>query len=178
MRRMLVLASVALSLSAAVLNAQMPDGSSHRAAIGKLDFMVGRWTGEAWMQRGSERVQTEMTETVERKLDGVVLQVEGRGVIPAAAGGAPRVVHHAFAVISFDAQSGAYGLRSYLASGLFGDFALTLIPGGVTWSRDVPGGRVRNTARIANDEWHEVGEFSRDGVTWTPIMELRLRRQP
>jgi hypothetical protein len=175
---MLVLASLGLWLSAAVLHAQMPDGSSNRAAIGKLDFMVGRWTGEAWMQRGSERVQTTMTETVERKLDGVVLQVEGRGVIPAGAGGEPRVVHHAFAVISFDAQAGAYGLRSYLASGLSGDFALTLIPGGVIWSRDVPGGRVRNTARIANDQWHEVGEFSRDGITWTPIMEIRLRRQP
>ena len=178
MRRMLVLASLGLSLSAAALRAQMPDGSSNRAAIGKLDFMVGRWTGEAWMQRGSERVQTTMTETVERRLDGVVLQVEGRGVVPAVAGGEPRVVHHAFAVISFDAQAGAYGLRSYLASGLFGDFVLTLIPGGVIWSRDVPGGRVRNTARIANGEWHEVGEFSRDGVSWTPIMEIRLRRQP
>jgi hypothetical protein len=175
---MLVLASLGVSLSAAVLHAQMPDGSSNRAAIGKLDFMVGRWTGEAWMQRGSERVQTTMTETVERKLDGAVLQVEGRGVIPAAAGGEPRVVHHAFAVISFDAQAGAYGLRSYLANGLFGDFLWTLIPGGMSWSRNVPGGQVRNTARIANDEWHEVGEFSRDGVTWTPIMELRLRRQP
>ena len=177
MRRLLV-ASVVLSASAAVLNAQMPDGSSNRAAIGKLGFMVGRWTGDAWMQRGSERVHTTMSETIERKLDGVVLQVEGRGVIPAAAGREPRVVHHAFAVISFDAQAGTYGLRSYLASGLFGDFALTPIPGGVTWSRDVPGGRVRNTARIANDEWHEVGEFSRDGVTWTQILEMRLRRQP
>jgi hypothetical protein len=178
MRRILVLASVGLSVSAAVGNAQMPDGSANRAAIGKLEFMVGRWTGEAWMQRGPERVHTTMTETVERKLDGVVLQVEGRGIIPAAAGGEPRVVHHAFAVISFEAQAGAYGLRSYLANGLFGDFALTLIPGGVSWSREVPGGRVRNTARIANDEWHEVGEFSRDGVTWTQIMEMRLRRQP
>jgi hypothetical protein len=178
MRRILVLASVSLSVSAAVLQAQMPDGSSNRAAIGKLEFMVGRWTGEAWMQRGSERVQTTMTETVERKLDGAVLQVEGRGVIPAAGGAEPRVVHHAFAVISFDARAGTYGLRSYLANGLFGDFDLTLIPGGVSWSREVPGGRVRNTARIASDEWHEVGEFSRDGVTWTPIMEMRLRRQP
>jgi hypothetical protein len=178
MRSILVLAGVSLSLSVAVVNAQMPDGSSNRAAIGKLEFMIGRWTGEAWMQRGPERVQTTMTETVERKLDGVVLQVEGRGVIPATGGGEGRVVHHAFAVISFDAQAGAYGLRSYLATGLFGDFALTPIPGGVTWSREVPGGRVRNTAHIANGEWHEVGEFSRDGVSWTQIMEIRLRRQP
>jgi hypothetical protein len=69
-------------------------------------------------------------------------------------------------------------MRSYIASGQFGDFALSLIPGGVTWTREVPGGRVRNTAHIANGEWHEIGEFSRDGMTWTQIMEMRLRREP
>lgn len=156
---------------------QAPDGSASRAAIDKLAFMVGRWSGEAWMQRGpGSRVQTTMTETVERKLDGVVLQVEGLGKLADA--NAPRVVHHAFAIISFDAQSGAYGLRSYIATGQFGDFTLTLIPGGVMWSREVPGGRIRNTAHIAGDEWHEIGEFSRDGTQWTQIMEMRLRRQP
>lgn len=30
----------------------------------------------------------------------------------------------------------------------------------------------------ANGAWHEVGEFSRDGATWTQIMEMRLRRDP
>jgi hypothetical protein len=48
----------------------------------------------------------------------------------------------------------------------------------VQWSREVPGGRIRNTALYTGDEWHEIGEFSRDGTTWTQIMELRLRRAP
>jgi hypothetical protein len=48
----------------------------------------------------------------------------------------------------------------------------------VVWTREVPGGRVRNTARYTSDEWHEVGEFSRDGTSWTQVMELRLRREP
>ena len=130
------------------------------------------------MQRGTERVQTTMTETVERKLGGVVLQVEGLGVIPGADSTPQRVVHHAFAIISFDPQAKTYGLRSYIASGQFGDFAVSLVPGGVSWSREVPGGRVRNTARIADGLWHEVGEFSRDGVDWVQIMEMRLHREP
>jgi hypothetical protein len=159
-------------------HAQMPDGSVSRAAIAKLDFMVGTWRGDAWMVRGGERVQTAMTETVEPKLGGVVLEVEGLGVVPAAEGGEPRVVHHALGVISFDAQTGGYVLRSYLATGQSGDFTLTPVEGGVRWSRSVPGGQVRNTALFANGEWHEVGEFSRDGATWTQIMEIRLRREP
>jgi hypothetical protein len=139
-----------------------PDGSANRAAIDRLAFMVGRWKGEAWMQRGPQRVQTVMTETVESRLDG-----------------APqRTVHHALAIISFDPQSGTYAMRSHIGTGQSGEFALTLIDGGVSWSRNVPGGQVRNTARFANGEWHEIGEFSRDGQAWTQIMEIRLRREP
>lgn len=174
----LALAAAVMLLAVQPLSGQMPDGSANRAAIERLAFMVGRWRGEAWMQRGPERVQTIMTETVEAKLGGTVLQVEGQGIATGSGGAAPRVVHHALAVVSFDAQTSAYGLRSYVASGQFGDFVLTLAPGGVSWSREVPGGRIRNTAQIANGEWREVGEFSRDGTTWTQIMEMRLRRDP
>ena len=179
MRRYLVPTLVAITVlwSRAGL-AQVPTGAEHRAAMEQLAFMVGRWRGEAWMQRGAERVQTTMTETVERKLGGVVLEVEGLGVLAAADTAQSRTVHHALAVISFDPQAKSYGLRSYIASGQYGDFALTLIPGGVSWSREVPGGRVRNTAKIGDDIWHEVGEFSRDGVNWIQIMEIHLRRVP
>ena len=157
---------------------QEPDGSANRAAMQRLDFMIGRWKGEAWMLRGSERVQTTMTETVESKLGGVVFLVEGLGAIPATGSTAPRIVHNAMAVISFDPRAGGYVMRSYVASGLWGDFALTPVEGGVSWSREVPGGRVRNTAKIANGVWHEAGEFSRDGTTWMQIMEMKLRREP
>lgn len=77
------------------------------------------------MLRGTERVQTTMTETIERKLNGVVLLVEGLGVIPGDRSSAPRVVHNALAVVSFYPQTGGYVMRSYIASGLRGDFALS-----------------------------------------------------
>lgn len=178
MRSTLALTAVLLALPIHPTFAQAPDGSVNRAAIDKLDFMVGTWRGQAWMQRGPTRVQTTMSETVERGLDGVVLQVEGVGTVADSGSGASRTVHHALAVVSFDSPTGAYGMRSYIASGQHGDFILTLIPGGVSWTREVPGGRIRNTAHIANGEWHEIGEFSRDGATWTQIMEMRLRREP
>jgi hypothetical protein len=174
--RSLVIAA-ALTCLAGSVAAQGPDPAVARAAIAKLDFMVGRWRGDAWQLRGAERVQTQMLETVERKLDGAVLLVEGRGSV-AVPGGQDRVVHHALGVISFNPATSTYSLRSYLANGLSGDFALTLVDGGVSWSREVPGGRIRNTARYTSDEWHEVGEFSRDGTTWMQVMELRLRREP
>jgi hypothetical protein len=158
--------------------AQMPDGSASRAAMQKLDFMVGRWKGEAWMIRGTERVNTTMTEVGERKLGGVAFLVEGLGVVPGPGAEAPRVVHNATAVIAFDPQTQGYVLRSDIASGQWGDFVRTPVEGGVSWSREVPGGRIRNTAKIGNGEWNEIGTFSRDGTTWTRIMELKLKKEP
>jgi hypothetical protein len=179
MRGLLVTAGVVGLLHAASpVLAQVPDGSAHRAGIERLSFMVGRWRGEAWMQRGPERVHTTMTETVAPRLDGAVLLVEGLGVLPGTDSTAARPVHQALAVVTFDPQAGSYNLRSYIATGQSGDFALTLVDGGVSWTREVPGGRIRNTAHIGGDTWHEIGEFSRDGVTWMQIMEMNLRREP
>lgn len=169
---------LALLAGGGMAQAQAPDGAAHRAGIDRLAFMIGTWQGEAWMQRGRDRVRTTMTEKVERMLGGAVLEVEGQGIIPASEGSDARVVHHALGIITFDPAAGSYGLRSYLATGQSGDFVLEVIPGGVRWSREVPGGRVRNTAHIADGTWHEVGEFSRDGETWTQIMEMRLQREP
>ena len=179
MRTRLVLPGVvALLLAATPVPAQAPDGSANRTGLERLEFMVGRWRGEAWMQRGAERVHTTMTETVERKLGGTVLQVDGVGVLAGGDPAAPRVVHNALGIVTFDPATGGYTMRSYLATGQFGDFPLTLVEGGVSWSREVPGGRIRNTARIGDGVWHEVGEFSRDGTTWMQVMEMNLRREP
>ena len=172
------LAAALAILTPASAPAQAPDGSANRTAIERLGFMVGRWRGEAWMQRGPERVQTQMTETVESRVGGTVLLVEGLGIVPGQGTTPARTVHHALGVVAFDPQSNGYILRSYIATGQWGEFVLTPIDGGVQWSREVPGGRIRNTAHIGGDEWHEIGEFSRDGVTWTQIMEMRLRREP
>ena len=169
-------AAAVLVLTATRLSAQAPDPGPNRAAIERLKFMEGTWRGTAWMLRGSERIQTDMVESVERKLGGTVLLVQGQGTV--AEPGARRTVHDALAVISFDPRSGSYAMRSYIGSGQSGDFAVTLVDGGVSRTREVPGGRIRNTARYTADEWHEVGEFSRDGTSWTQVMELKLRREP
>jgi hypothetical protein len=167
-----------LVIGATPVEAQTPDGSANRAAMARLSFMEGRWRGEGWMMRGpGDRVSAQMTETVELGVGGVVLVIEGRGTRAGAAGGDSVVVHDALGVLAYDAASNGYVMRSWIASGQWGDFPVTLIEGGVSWSREVPGGRVRYTAHIGNGEWHEVGEFSRDGTTWMPILDIRLRRE-
>jgi hypothetical protein len=176
MRRAVTIA-VALGV-ATQLSAQMPDGSANRAAIEKLSFMIGSWRGDAWQMQGpGNRVETRMHEVVTLGPGGAVLLVEGKGEIPGEGGSDGRVVHHAFGIISFDPGRNSYTLRSYLANGMLGDFDLVPVEGGVMWSREVPGGRIRYTAKYGNGEWHEIGEFSRDGTTWSKMMEMRLKKQ-
>jgi hypothetical protein len=46
----------------------------------KLDFLIGRWTGEAPMARGPRQfVDLIQTEDAEYKLDGLLLTIEGVG---------------------------------------------------------------------------------------------------
>jgi len=57
-----------------------PDLDAQRAAMKKLDFLVGKWAGEARMLRGpGEPVVMKQTEEVQYKLDGLVLLIEGVG---------------------------------------------------------------------------------------------------
>jgi len=173
MRTLVAVVVSSVALTAGLPAQQMPDGSANKAAIERLRFMEGTWRGEGWMQRGpGERISATVTETVERRLEGVALLVTGRGM------SGDRIVHDALGVIYWDAAASRYVLRSWVASGFWGDFPVELIDGGVSWSREVPGGRVRYVARISGTEWHETGEFSRDGTTWMPVLEMRLRRQP
>ena len=177
-KRVLTAVMMGVVVAAAPGQAQVPDGSANRAAMERLSFMEGRWSGEGWMVRGpAGRITAQMTETVRRGVGGVVLVIDGRGTRPGDAGGDSIVVHHALGVLAFDAASNGYVMRSWIASGQWGDFPVVLVEGGVSWSREVPGGRVRYTALIGNGEWHETGEFSRDGATWMPIMDMRLRRE-
>jgi len=174
MRTIACLAVLMLGAGSAAAQ-QQPDGSANRAAISRLSFMLGRWRGEAWMDRGGRRMQTTMTETVELELDGTVLLVQGRGVMQTSQG--ERVVHQALGVLYFDAATEAYVLRSWVGAGHTGEFAVTVRDSSVSWSRSVPGGQVRNTARFNGGIWHEIGEFSADGAVWHQVMEIRARRE-
>jgi hypothetical protein len=176
MRKTIAAFASLLMIGSSLEAQQMPDGSANRAAMQRLSGLIGRWTGEAWMMVGQQRENTTMTETVEAKLEGTVLLIEGLGVAPVA-GGQTRIVHHALAILSFDPRTRTYSMRSHVGSGYSGDFAVEVTDSALVWTREVPQGRIRNTARIGNGVWHEIGEFSRDGTSWMQIMEIRLRKE-
>lgn len=151
---------------------RQPDIAAQKAAIAKLDFMVGEWAGEGSMLTPGGRFEFRQTESVRTNLDGAILLIDGRGYAQAAPPDAAPVFS-AFAVISFDEAKGAFAFRSY-ASGHYGDFAARLAEDGAfEWTAPT----MRYVLRIDDKgRWVETGERRNEKGEWTPFFEMTLTK--
>src|SRR5262245_36597358 len=91
------------------LLAQDP-ASGQRAEMKKLDWLVGQWKGTGWIQMGPQgRKEFAQTETVQSKLDGLVLLIEGQG--KSKENGS--TVHTALALASYDERAKNFRWRAF-----------------------------------------------------------------
>jgi hypothetical protein len=59
---------------------RVPDLNAQRAAMKKLAFLIGKWSGEARVLRGSDQwLDLDQSEEAQYKLDGLILTIEGVG---------------------------------------------------------------------------------------------------
>lgn len=165
------LAAILLFACASIVCAQeMPNADAQRGEMKKLESLAGQWKGSGWIQQGAKRETFTGTETVQRKLDGLALLVEGKFTNPEG-----KVIHETLAVIAFDPKAKGYRFRTYLASGMSGEHDLKLLADGYEWGFQVPTGTIRYIIKTNNDVWLETGEFSRDGgKTWMKFFEMKL----
>jgi hypothetical protein len=174
-----VLAVVVLALVApSIARAQAP-ATNHLAEMKKLEFMTGHWVGEASFQTGPGQRQTfSMDEVVQWELGGALLAVKGIGKTKPAAGAESRVIHNAFGAIFYNVATGRFTMRAYKSTGFFVDVEPKVGDRVVEWAYTDPRlGQVRYTMKLTErGEWHEVGEASRDGATWSTFFEATLRR--
>ncbi|MBZ0110852.1 MAG: hypothetical protein K8J08_00180 [Thermoanaerobaculia bacterium] len=175
MFRITCLALLALALPSSVSAQDPPPPASDEglAAMQEIAFLIGEWHGSGWMRRGPAEPQPfESTETIEGRLDGRVLLVEGLHRSKETG----EVVHSALAVISYDPKKGEYRFRSYLADGRSGDYSAQLENGNFVWNMDVPNGKIRYTIAVKDDGWNEKGEYSADGASWNHFFQMDLER--
>ena len=155
-----------------------PDAAKLREAMKPFLPAVGKWRGEGWMQMGPGEPQRAVSEeTVEMRLDGLVLVVEGLHHAKLADGTAGKVVHHALAIASADA-AGGYRFSTFLADGRAADARGNWENGKFVWAPPAPPGRqIRYVIDwTVADRWSEIGEMSTDGTTWTKFFEMNLTR--
>ncbi|HVL16143.1 MAG TPA: hypothetical protein VM529_26465 [Gemmata sp.] len=173
------LALFALFLFTPAAVAQQP-GAANREAMKKLDYLVGKWKGDATVTQGPKgAMKLTQTEDVQYGLDGVIMHIEGIGRGKRPGKEAEPILFHAFAVVSYDVQAKKYKVKAYRVEGTSVDADLTLTEKGFVWGFKEPtrGVEVKYTLTITpKGEWHEVGEYSQDGKTWTQFIEMTLTR--
>src|SRR5262245_39582458 len=87
-----------------------PDLAAQRAAMQKLSFLIGKWSGWANVLRGPNlSVELNQTEEASYRLDGLLLTIEGIGT--AKTDGKP--VLQALGIISYDDERGSYRMRAF-----------------------------------------------------------------
>ena len=142
----------------------------------KLDFLVGKWAGEARLLRGpGEPVVLVQTEEAEFKLSGLILQIEGIG--RTQPDNQPAL--EALGIISFDDDTGGYYMRAF-NNGRFLETEVKLLEDGksLTWGFALGQIRTSSVLRInEKGEWTELAEITIDSHPARKLLELTVRRQ-
>ena len=171
----IVLPCLFLFVSASLLHAQSP-ASIQRDQMSKLDWIKGDWRGTGWMQRGpGGKKDFHQIETVQSRLDGLVMIVEGVG--RSVADGSP--VHHALMFVNYDTDEKRFRWRAFTVEGGQIDAEGEVGTNRLRWGFKVPDrGRIRYTVELTpKGDWFEIGEFSPDGNTWSRFLEMTLVKQ-
>ncbi len=168
--------AIMMMILAGVVSASAQDpalAELKRTELKKLEKMVGQWKGSGWIQQGPKRDTFTGTETVQSKVGGLATMIEGKFANPEG-----KIIHETLAIISYDEKLKTDRMRTYLASGLSGDFDFRVLPDAYEWGFDVGPGTIKYTIKINATTWYEIGEFSRDGgKTWMQIFQMKLERQ-
>jgi hypothetical protein len=147
-----------------------PPSPARIDAMKKIEFMLGTWKGDGWMQMGPQKHTFASSETVSREVDGLALVIKG---LHTSEG---RLVHNALGVLSAN-DDGSYAFHAWLANGRGGVYKGEWKDGAFVWGMDTPVGKMRYTIRLdPQGRWFEKGEMSRDGSGWTVFFEMTLSK--
>jgi hypothetical protein len=141
----------------------------------KLDWWIGHWKGSGWIQMGPEgRQEFTQTETIEAKLDGLVLIVEGTG--KSKENGA--TVHTALAFASYDHHANKFRWHAFTPQGQI-DTEAKVGKDSLEWSLEIPQrGQMHYTiTRNEKGEWFEIGEMIQQDQTRHKFFEMTLRKE-
>jgi hypothetical protein len=153
-----------------------PNVEEQRAAMKRLSFLVGSWSGHARMQRGQgEPLELTQAENAQYKLDGLVLLIEGTGRTVSDS----KAVLQALATISYDDEAKVYRMRAY-NDGHYMETEVRLAESGKGLAWGFTLGQIKTSSTLAiNDkgEWTEAGEIAIGSQPPRKFLELTVRRE-
>ena len=154
---------------------RIPDLESQRAAMKKLSFLVGKWSGEARIMRSTGDIELAQTEDAQYRLDGLILLIEGIGRNKADG----KLALQAVGVVSFDDETGKYAMRSW-NDGRYLETEVKLAESGkgMTWGFAL--GDIKLNSSLTIDEsgnWTELHVINVGTQPPRKFMELKVSPQ-
>jgi hypothetical protein len=143
----------------------------------KLSYMAGKWKGEASIRQPDGSVmKVNQEEDIQYKLDGTILLVEGTGRNPVN----NNISFNALAVVSYNPYSKSFGMKSHIMDGRQTEaYFKVLGENHFEWGFETPDKAKIKYDLVLNPQqntWIEKGEYSPDGNTWFPFMEMKLKK--
>ena len=176
MQRSLAVLVVAMPAFLALLGQApaMPNLDAQRAAMKKLAFLTGKWSGEARIFRSGETLEVSQSEEVRYKLDGLLLEIEGIGIRKLDA----KPALQALGIISYDDAAGIYHMRAFNdGRWLETDVKLTGDKE-LSWGFTLGEYRTLSVLRInEKGEWTENHELTHGSQEPVKLMGISVRRQ-
>ena len=143
--------------------------------MNSLHYMTGIWSGVGWVLGQEGKImEFNQTENIRYQLDETILLIEGIGKEQET----NAVTFEALGIITYDASTGQYTIRSYISSGQFTDAKAHFEGDNFIWTFSTPAGKIKYTHHITDEiHWKETGEFSSDGTKWNKFFEMNLEKQ-
>lgn len=156
-----------------------PPTNESQEKMKSLQFLAGDWEGDGWISFGPDQVhQFNQTEKVQYKLEGAILMIEGKGIDKNSTPENQRIIHMAFAILNYDQHKQTYLIRAYKANGQYVDSDVKVGENSLVWGFEISQGKVKYIIKInEKGQWHEVGQFSRDGENWVKNFEMTLNKK-
>lgn len=158
-----------------VQTSRMPDLAAQRAAMAKLSFLIGSWSGEARIfPPGCQPLELVHTENAEYKLEGLLLEIHGTGRTKSDG----KVVLQALGIISYEEDRHTYHFHAFNdGRWLETDIKLADDGKGISWGFSVGETRTQSTMRIAaNGDWTEQHEITVGTQPSRKLMEVNVSR--
>jgi hypothetical protein len=173
---MLVVIMAALSVVCMAQSSSGPNVDAQRAAMAKLAFLAGKWSGEANVLRGpGQTIALVQTEEARYRLGDLVLEIEGVG--RAKADG--KLVLQALGLVSYDDQTKTYKMRAF-NDGRWLDTELKLGDDSrsISWAFSFGEISTISVLRVnEKDEWTESAELLMPGKPRQKLMDVSVRRE-
>jgi hypothetical protein len=155
---------------------RVPDLEAQRAAIKKLAYLIGQWSGEARvLRRPDQPLELNLTEEAQYKMDGLLLMIEALGRKTTDGG----IALQALGIISYDDESATYRMRTY-NDGRYLETEVKCMDAckELSWGFVLGDIRTNSSLRVSEKgEWTELHEITVGSQAPRKFMELTVRRK-